>query len=75
MEDQPLDVLAKKANRILEQRTDTPGSVAAIALPANNPLEKSTQFAVSFVRMVVLLPARAMIVVEEPVEPVTRPSR
>ena len=38
MEDQPLDVLAKKAYRIMEQRTDAPGSVAAIAAPANNSL-------------------------------------
>ena len=37
MEDQPLEVLAKKADRILEQRTDAPGSVAAIAPPASNP--------------------------------------
>ena len=37
MEDQPLDVLAKKADRILEQRTDAPSSVAAIATSAGNP--------------------------------------
>ena len=36
MEDEPLDVLAKKADRILEQRSDAPGSVAAIAAPAVN---------------------------------------
>ena len=37
IEDEPLDVLAKKADRILEQRSDAPGSVAAIASPAVNP--------------------------------------
>ena len=31
MEDEPLDVLAKKADRIMEQRSDAPGSVAAIS--------------------------------------------
>ena len=30
MEDESLDVLAKKADRILDQRADAPGSVAAI---------------------------------------------
>ena len=33
MEDEPLDVLARKADRILEQRSDAPGSVAAITAP------------------------------------------
>ena len=32
MEDEPLDALAKKADRILEQRSDAPGSVAAITV-------------------------------------------
>ena len=30
MEDESLDILAKKADRIMEQRSDAPGSVAAI---------------------------------------------
>ena len=33
MEDEPLDILAKKADRIMEQRSDAPGSVAAITTP------------------------------------------
>ena len=35
MEDDPLDVLAKKADKILEQRSDAPGSVAAITPPSS----------------------------------------
>ena len=39
LEDEPLDVLAKKADRIMEQRVDAPGSVAAIH--SSNPSTSS----------------------------------
>ena len=37
MEDEPLDSLAKKADRILEQKNDAPGSVAAISPQSDSP--------------------------------------
>ena len=37
MEDEPLDTLAKKADRILDQRNDAPGSVAAITGTSSPP--------------------------------------
>ena len=38
MEDESLDTLAKKADKILEQRADAPGSVAAISPSSSSPL-------------------------------------
>ena len=37
MEDEPLDVLAKKADKILDQKADAPGSVAAISPSPTSP--------------------------------------
>ena len=50
LEDEPLDVLAKKADRILDQKRDAPGSVAAISDSPSIPASAFTIGEVDAVR-------------------------